>query len=344
MKAAYMLDGDIEVGEIADPIPVAGQALVRTCCCGLCASDAHFLAHAREAIDLSRKYGGLYADIEFERKMVPGHEFVGEVVDYGPGSLRVLRPGTKVTSAPVLRTPGGRAVIGHSHDYPGGFGEYMLLDETRLMAVPDGLPDEMAAMTEPLSTGLEHARVGEPKRDDVCLVVGCGAIGLGVIAGLKLMGMGPIVAADFDPARRAVALRMGADVIVDPREESPYEAMHGLGKRRATLVYECVGRPGMLGEIMRSVGFDARIVVGGFCMEAEEIYIPSGQMKRLSIQFASGADQHDLDLALRSIANGKVDVAAWLGPAIGLGRVGDSLRAMADPGAPIRTVVDPGKS
>ena len=343
MKAAYMLDGDIQVGEVADPVPEQGQALVRTCCCALCASDAHFLAHTREAIDLSRKYGGLYADIDLERKMVPGHEFVGEVVDYGPKSLRPLRPGTKVTSAPLVRTAVGRAVIGHSHDYPGGFGEFMLLDETRLMAVPDGLPDEMAAMTEPLSTGLEHARVGAPKREDVCLVVGCGAIGLGVIAGLKLMGMGPIVAADFDPARLAVAIRMGADVIVDPREQNPYEPLHGLGKRRATLIYECVGHPGMLGEIMRSVGFDARIVVGGFCMEAEEIYIPSGQMKRLSIQFASGADQQDLDLALRSIADGSVDVQAWLGSGIGLGDVGDTLRAMADPGSSIRTVVDPGR-
>ncbi len=55
------------------------------------------------------------------------------------------------------------------------------------------------------------------------LVVGCGAIGLGVIAGLKLMGMGPVIASDLDPARRDLALRMGADTVVDPRAESPYQ-------------------------------------------------------------------------------------------------------------------------
>src|SRR3546814_16612116 len=102
------------------------------------------------------------------------------------------------------------------------------------------------------------------------LVVGCGAIGLGVIAGLKLMGITPIIAADFDENRRNIALKMGADVVIDPRELSPYGPVHGLGNKRATLIYECVGKPGLLNQIMNSVGFGARIVVGGFCLEPEQ--------------------------------------------------------------------------
>jgi threonine dehydrogenase-like Zn-dependent dehydrogenase len=240
-----------------------------------------------------------------------------------------------------VRTAGGHSIIGQSHDCPGGFGEYMLLDENALMEIPGGLDDERAAMTEPLAVGLEHARAGEPTKNDIPLVIGCGAIGLGVIAGLKLAGMGLIVAADFDANRRNIALKMGADIVVDPSELSPYGPVHGLGTRRATLVYECVGKPGLLNEIIRSVGFGARIVIGGFCLVPEEIYIPNAQSKRLKINFAAGEEQQDLDLALRSIADGKIDITPWLGGRIGLTGVEGALHAMSSPAAPVRTVVDP---
>jgi len=341
MKAAYLQNNKIHVGEVPDPIPAKGQALVRTHSCGLCASDAHFLHSGSKVVELSRKFGGPYGNLDLSRIIVPGHEFVGEIVDYGLGSKRSLKVGTRVTSMPVMRSERGHSIIGQSHDCPGGFGEYMLLDENVLMEIPAGLDDDLAAMTEPLAVGLEHARMGEPTRDDIPLVIGCGAIGLGVIAGLKLMGIGPIVAADFDSRRREIAVRMGADVAVDPREVSPYGSIHGLGTRRATLIYECVGKPGLLNEIIRSVGFGARIVIGGFCLEPEELYVPPAQMKRLRIHFAAGEEQQDLDLALRSIADGKIDISIWLGERIGLAGVEGALNRMTDPSSPVRTVVDP---
>jgi threonine dehydrogenase-like Zn-dependent dehydrogenase len=341
MKAAYLLKGRIQVGEVPDPVPAQGQALVRTLRCGLCASDAHFLHAGSQVIEMSRKFGGPYANLDLDRVIVPGHEYVGEIVDYGAGSRRPLETGTRVTSQPVMRQAGSHSIIGQSHDCPGGFGEYMLLDENALMEIPAGLDDDRAAMTEPLSVGLEHARVGEPTPDEIPLVIGCGAIGLGVIAGLKLMGVRPIVAADLDANRRDIAIKMGADVAIDPRELSPYGPVHGLGMRRANLVYECVGKRGLLNEIIHSVGFGARIVIGGFCLEPEELYIPSAQMRRLKINFAAGEEQQDLDLALRSIADGTIDIKPWLGARIGLTGVEDALNEMTSPSAPVRTVVDP---
>lgn len=341
MKAAYLLKNQIHVGEVPDPVPGMGQVLVRTHKCGLCASDAHFLHLGPRVVELSRKYGGYYSNLDLDRVIVMGHEYVGEIVDYGPGSKRPLKIGTRVTSQPVVRVAGRHSIVGQSHDCPGGFGEYMLLDENVLMEIPSGLDDDRAAMIEPLAVGLEHARSGEPVKGDVALVIGCGAIGLGVIAGLKLMGIGPIVAADFDPRRRDIAVRMGADMAVDPRVTSPYGKVEGTGGRAPNLIYECVGKPGMLNEILRSAGFGARIVIGGFCLEPDEIYVPLGQTKRLKIYFACGEEQQDLDLALRSIADGKIDITPWLGGSIGLGGVENALHAMNDASAPVRTVVDP---
>lgn len=344
MKAAYLLRSRIHVGDVADPIPQAGQALVRTHRCGLCASDVHFLHAGEKVVEFSRKFGGPYGNLDLGRIIVPGHEYVGEIMDYGPGSQRPLKIGSRVTSQPVMRHAGGHSIIGQSHDCPGGFGEYMLLDENALLEVPDALDDDRAALIEPLAVGLEHARAGEPTRDDVPLVVGCGAIGLGVIAGLKLKGIAPIVAADLDPGRREIALQMGADVVVDPRELSPYAALPALGARRLTMIYECVGKPGLLNEIIRAAGFGVRIVVGGFCLEPEQIYVPPAQMKRLKIYFAAGEEKQDMELALRSIADGRVDVSSWLGAGIGLSGVETALNGMTSAAAPVRTVVDPRRS
>ncbi len=341
MKAAYIQNGSIQVGDMPEPVPGKGQALVRTHSCGLCASEAHFLHSGQHVINLSRQFGGPYAGLDFSRPFVPGHEYVGEIIDYGPGSRRPVKPGRRVTSMPVMRQSGAHAVIGFSHECPGGWGELMLLDEDMMLEIPDDLDDDMAAMTEPLAVGIEHARRGRPARGDVALVLGCGAIGLGVIAGLRLMGIAPIIAADFHASRRDLALAMGADVAVDPRQLSPYEPIPDLGNRRANLVYECVGLPGLLREIIAGVGFEARIVMGGYCMEPEEFYVFAAQNKRLNIQFAAGEEAEDMALALRSIAEGTVDIRPWLSERIGLNGVADAVAAMSGAQAPIRSVVDP---
>lgn len=341
MKAAYIENGTVHVGEMVDPVPGKGQALVRTHSCGLCASDAHFLHAGRNIIDLSRRLGGPYAALDFARPFVPGHEYVGEVLDYGAGSRRPIKPGRKVTSVPIMRQDGAHAVIGYSHDCPGGFGELMLLDEDMIIEVPGDLDDDRAALIEPLAVGLEHARRGRPGKDDAALVIGCGAIGLGVIAGLKLMGIAPIVAADFHEGRRELAIRMGAHIAVDPREISPYAPLPDFGDRQVNLIYECVGQPGILQRIIEAAPFDGRIVMGGYCMEEEALFVFAAQNKRLNIQFAGGEEPQDMETALRGIADGSIDVTPWLGGRIGLGGVATAIAGMSGPTAPVRTVVDP---
>ena len=343
MKAAYVQDGKVHVGEMPDPEPKTGQALVRTHSCGLCASDSHFLHAGQTIIELSRTFGGPYAGLDFHRPFVPGHEFVGEVIDYGPGSKRTIKAGRRVTSVPIMRQQGSHSIVGFSHDCPGGCGELMLLDEDFMLEIPDGMEDDHAALIEPLAVSLEHARRGRPTKDDAVLVVGCGAIGLGVIAGLKLMGIAPIVASDLHAGRRDMAIHMGADIAVDPRETSPYGDLPELGGRRVNLIYECVGQPGMLQQIIAAAPFDGRIVMGGYCMEPEQLMVFAAQNKRLNIQFAGGEEAQDMDLALRSIADGSIDIRPWLGARIGLGGVETALAEMSSPAAPVRSVVDPRK-
>jgi threonine dehydrogenase-like Zn-dependent dehydrogenase len=343
LKAAILEHGRIHVGEFPDPTPEQGQVVVKTHRCALCASDAHFLTSGHTIVERSQKNQGPYAGIDLGKPIVMGHEYVGEIVDYGRGSRRPLPAGTLVTAIPGVRMRDGFGIVGFYPECPGGYGEYMLLDEDLLLEVPQDTDPDLAALIEPLAVGIEHARACEVGTDDIPLVIGCGAIGLSVIAALRLRGIAPVVAADFDPGRRELARAMGADVVVDPAEVSPYLPHPEIGNRAPNLVYECVGKAGIMTDIIDEIVPFGRIVMGGYCLDPEEIYVPTAQNKRLQIIFAGGEAPEDMVTARDAIIDGTVDLRPWLGEGLGLSGVEDALRSMSDPSEPVRRVVDPSR-
>lgn len=144
-----------------------------------------------------------------------GHEFVAEILEYGPGTEGTLPVGSLVCSMPFTMGPGGIELVGYSPTSPGGYGERMVLQEAALIPVPEGLAPRLAALTEPLAVGEHAVSLADVQPGWPCHVVGCGPIGLAIIWALKARGVGRVVAADFSPARRALAQRLGADVVLD---------------------------------------------------------------------------------------------------------------------------------
>ena len=98
-----------------------------------------------------------------------------------------------------------------------------------MLPVPNGLAPDVAALTEPMAVALHAVRRGEVGKRQVAIVIGCGPVGLGVILMLKAKGVRTVVASDFSPGRRALASRCGADVVVDPAQDSPYTAVGDRG-------------------------------------------------------------------------------------------------------------------
>lgn len=262
MRAAILRQGELVVDAIPDPVPAAGQVLVKTLACGICGSDLHAHKHGPRMVDVTRRIGAR-VPMDLSRDVVFGHEFCAEVLDYGPGTARKFKSGARVCSVPIVMTAEGPRTVGYSNDFPGGFAERMVLNEALLIEVPNGLSAEHASLTEPLAVGIHAVEKAAPRGDEVPLVVGCGPVGLAVIAALKLKGLGPVIAADFSPARRRLAERMGADIVVDPAEGSAYgtwmqhAALDGQDAATATvwsgappykpaLMFECVGVPGVL--------------------------------------------------------------------------------------------------
>jgi len=341
MRAAVMRDRKLVVDEVPDPEPGPGQVLVKTLACGICGSDLHALQHADQMVAASKEAGGGAFVMDLSRDVVMGHEFCAEVLELGPGSTSTLRPGTRVCSMPIMLSAAGMGSVGYSNDFPGGYGERMLLTEPLLLPVPNGLSTEAASLTEPMAVG-EHAVVkARLEKTDVPLVVGCGPVGLAVIAGLRRRGVEPIVASDFSPARRALAERMGAHVTIDPAASSPFAKLTEEAAGRTPVVFECVGVPGMLDRLCREAPPQTRITVAGVCMEEDRIHPFHGIVKELQLQFVLGYSPEEFAGTLRAIAEGEIDTAPLVTGKVGVDGVAGAFEALATPERHAKILVEP---
>jgi threonine dehydrogenase-like Zn-dependent dehydrogenase len=357
MRAAIFRNGQIVVDQMPEPKPGAGEVLVRTLACGICGSDLHARQHAHRMVEMAQKTGRKPMDLA--RDIVFGHEFCCEIVDYGPGTERKLKPGARVCSMPALLTATGIQGIGYSNDNVGGYAEQMLLSEPLLLEVPNGLAAEHAALTEPLAVGVHAVEKANVRGDEVPLVIGCGPVGLAVIAALKIKGLHPIVAADYSPARRALAAQLGADIVVDPKVSQPYAtwAEHAqmshaekaarppframLPPLKPALIFECVGVPGLLQQVFEGAPRDARIVVVGVCMENDKSEPMLGIMKELNVQYVLGYTPEEFAASLRLIAEGEVDAAAMVTAQVGIDGVVKAFADLANPEVHTKIIVEP---
>ena len=351
MRAAVLRHGQVAVRTIADPVPGPGQVLVRVLACAVCASDLHYMDHPEAGADDDSGWSTYDQDVD----IVMGHEYCAEIVDYGPGSERPVPVGTRVSSRPVMFALGGMKIIGQNPETPGGFGELMLLDETLLKVVPSDLPSEVVCVSDAVAVGWSVAKRAQVRHNDVPLVIGCGAIALSAIATLKSLGAGPIVAADFVASRRAAALAMGADVVIDPAEISPFQAwsdvtretheatknMMAAAGSSACVVFECVGVPGVLDSIVRGCERGTRIMSLGGAPEGDHISTLTAKRKGLNIQFGGGPLPQHWGEAFEAVCTGALDVTPMLGRTVGLDQVPEALDAARDANSPARIVVVP---
>jgi threonine dehydrogenase-like Zn-dependent dehydrogenase len=361
MRAAVMRDRTLVVADVPEPEPRAGEVLVRTLACGICGSDLHALRHADQFVAASRRAGNPRV-MDLARDVVMGHEFCAEIVAHGPDTTRRLPVGTRVCSRPVLARPTGPETIGYSNDHPGGYGELMRLTESLLLPVPDGLATEHAALTEPMAVGLHAVAKARLEPDDAPLVIGCGPVGLAVVAALRRRDVRPIVAADFSPRRRELAIAMGADVVVDPAERTPWQSWREVAAwtdlarapqlppwqpgppLRPAVVFECVGVPGVLDRIMAPAPRGTRIVVVGVCMEADTIFPLLGIAKELNVQFVLGYTADEFAATLGHIASGAVPAAPLVTGTVGVDGVPQAFVDLGSPERHAKILVEPWRS
>ena len=381
MRAVVCHEGALDVEDMPAPRPAEGQVVLNVLRAGICGSDLHARLHADVQADVlvEAGYDGL---MRSHQKVVMGHEFSGTVAEYGPGCRKKVPAGTAVTAMPLRRNGEHAHAIGLSMHAPGAYAEQVLVQESMMMAVPNGLEPGLAALTEPMAIGWHAVRRSEIAKGDVAIVIGCGPVGLAVIAMLKARGVSTIVASDLSQGRRDLASTMGATHVVDPRVASPYDAAGDRGHLRSVaqavnmglgamdrlrglpvpwhhvfrlaqalgagpkrpVVFECVGIPGMIDGIITAAPLGTRVIVAGVCMVPDTIRPVMAINKEIDLRFVVGYSPVEFRETLHMIADGKVNVAPLVTGTVGLPGVAQAFDALADPERHAKILIDPQSS
>ncbi|RAU90484.1 alcohol dehydrogenase [Mycobacterium colombiense] len=337
MRAAVLRGGRMVYrDDVPDPIPEAGQVLVGVRACGICGSDLHFAAHGAQVLEMSDRVaggtGGMHVDLSHDIFM--GHEFSAEILEAGPDT-ETHPPGTMVTSLPVLLSAKGVDPIVYSNSTIGGYAERMLLSAPLLLPIPNGLDLKHAALTEPMAVGLHAVNKSNIAPAETALVLGCGPIGIAIIAALRAKGVETIVASDFSPKRRELATAMGAHQTLDPAQGSPFDTV------KPAVVFEAVGVPGIIDDVMLRARPGTRLVVAGVCMQPDTVHPFFAIAKEINVQFVLAYTPDEFGDSLRALAEGDINVSPLITGEVGLDGVGAAFDDLADPERHCKILVTP---
>jgi threonine dehydrogenase-like Zn-dependent dehydrogenase len=315
-----------------------------------------------------------------DQPIVFGHEFSGAIAEYGPKCKGGVPTGTPVVALPLIRAgAAGIDTVGLSVHAPGAYAEQVLAEESLTVPVPNGLPADVAALTEPMAVAFHAVRRGEVGKKQVAIVIGCGPVGLGVILMLKAKGVKTVVASDYSPARRALAQACGADVVLDPAQDSPFSAATGhghidgipdalelavgtrekLGKLpvgwwhtwrlaeklgaapKHPVIFECVGVPGVIESIVDGAPLFSRVVVVGVCVGYDKFKPAMAINKEIDLRFVVGYTPLEFRDTLHMLAEGEVDPRRLITGEVGLDGVGAAFDALGDPETHAKILIDP---
>ena len=339
MRAVVLRQGRLEVRETPDPVPGAGELLVRTLTTAICASDIHYMDHP-DPHDTS----GLFV-WDADRDVVMGHEFVGVVVGQGPDCSGRYPVGTRVTSIPTLVRGADMMVIGQHPDAPGSFGELFLVSESLARAVPDDADADAVALTDAFAVGEGYVAMSGITPGEIPLVIGAGAIGLSAVAALASRGVDPIIIADYNDERLELARRFGAHITVNPAQRSAFDVWSEVAAERSVAtppkVYECVGAAGLLQQIVETCPMGSHIYAAGGWYTGDTLNITHATKKLLMIQFGGAPGGDDWYRTLDAIIAGRLDPRPSIGMTVGLDGLPDAIALARRAQGPPRIIVHP---
>ena len=352
MKAAVLRDGRIAMDEVPEPVPAAGQVLACPLVCGICGSDLHARDHASHLCGLLHR-AGFRGFMHPARPVVMGHEFCCEIIEPGSSDLPA---GARVVALPFLNGPDGVELLGYSNPYYGAFPEQMLLQPEFCLQVPGHVPTDIAALAEPLSVAVHAVAESGAGADAAYAVVGCGPVGLFVIARLRALGLGPVLAVEPNASRRRMAGQLGADLVIAPQADMAEAWWADLGlplglsdamaadpasrKRSRAILFDCVGKPGMLMRIATEAPVGATIVVVGTCMESDAIEPAFLLQKSLRLQFVFAYSPAEFREAFAMICDNPARLSPLITGHGGLASTSDAFDALLAGGDAIKILIN----
>jgi L-iditol 2-dehydrogenase len=280
MKAWVLGDpGQLSLKDKTVPVPKRAEVLVRIDAVAICATDLEIIYHGPPA--------SIRGGLPFNKDFTPGHEYMGTVVALGPG-VDEFGVGQRVTveihagCGQCKRCRAGMYTSCHNYGLnygevdkghrangfttDGGFGEYQVNNVNTLIAIPDEMSDEEATLVVTAGTAMYGlTELGGLVAGESVVVTGPGPIGLLGVAVAKALGAQPVILTGTRDNRLQMGRELGADHVVNVRNEDPVEAVRRLnGRKGVDYVVECSGAPNAVNEAARMVNRGGKICLAAF--------------------------------------------------------------------------------
>jgi L-iditol 2-dehydrogenase len=335
----YYSNREVRVEEMPVPQIGPGELLIRIEASGICGSDV-MEWYRRDKVPL-----------------VLGHEIGGEVVEVGQG-VGQYKQGDRVSASHHVPCNTCRYCLsGHqtvcntlrrTHFDPGGFAEYVRLPEINVdrgvYLLPDEVSFEEATFIEPLACVFRSLRMARFRPGGTVLIIGCGIAGLLHVQSAKALGAGRIVATDIVKSRLEAAGKLGADVVLDAREDLPSRLRDVNDGWLADLVLVCTGAKSAQIRGMESVERGGTVLF--FAPTEPGVTIPLSINDlffrndiTLTTSYAGSPGDHVK--ALELIRWGRVRLKEMITHRFGLAAIGEAFRLVSEARDSLKVIIEP---
>jgi threonine dehydrogenase-like Zn-dependent dehydrogenase len=317
--------GTVALIDTEKPVPGKEEVLLRVATIGYCGTDLN-------------TFRGLNPLVRYPR--IPCHELSGVIEGKGVDVPEEFQPGTEVTLSPYTSCGvctscrQGRfnccrdnQTLGAQRD--GGLTEYLAVPWQKLYRSPKLSLRELA-MVEPLSVGFHAAGRGRVTAQDTVAVLGCGAIGMGVIAGAAFRGA-RVIAVDIDDHKLAVARKAGAAETINNSAEPMHERLQELtGGDGPSVVMEAIGLPQTFQAAISEVCFAGRVVYIGYAKAAVEYETKYFLLKELDILGSRNALSEDFQTVIKFLESGRFPTDDVITKTFPFAQAGAAFKAWSD--------------
>jgi len=347
MNAVVVRGGErFRCERIKKPEAGPGDIVIRVDAAGICAADRKI-------------YSGNHP-WQLPDPYIPGHEYVGAVVEMGEGAAEStgVSLGDRITAEVIIpcRTcpaSGGacwfcQRGLYHLCDRPGvcvgAWAEFLRIPCGAIVhRVPAHLPAEEAALIEPLSCSIHGVQLADIGLDDAVVIAGLGAIGMGMLQVARLKTPRLLISLDLDTGLLRIAQELGADHVFNPARDDVGAEIQALTEGRGCDIYiEASGSPRSVQTGLDALRKAGRLVIFGvYGQEATVDFNLVSEFKELEI-VGGHLSPHTYPLAIRTLAEGLVNAKAMVTHVYPLAEFEKAIIVKNQPGATsIKTVLIP---
>ena len=313
--------------------PKAGrnEVLLKICRCGICGSDLHMTAEP--VFGIAPGY-------------VLGHEFSGEVVEAGPDAG--LKPGDQVSVAPLRGCgacapclAGEPAWCAHTMQLiGGGYAQYAAVAGRQCRKLPVDISAADGALAEPLAVALHGVRRSGMKAGERVLVVGAGAIGLAVAFWARRLGAAEVIVADLHTLQEERALSLGATAFL-PSGDSLAPLVGERCPGGPDIVFECVGKAGLIDFCISLVRPRGKVAVLGLCTAPDHMDSFRALSKEVEIVMSVFFDMHEFARAIDALEADRFPPQALITDTIGMDAVPQAFEGLRRRTTQCKVLIDP---